>query len=96
MKKVLFVADSLSVGGLEKSLIELLKFFDHDRWQVDLYLISDGRALVNQLHQRVNLLPDSPHYHDYYAEGWASRSSWTLIWARIRYLAHWNPSPITA
>lgn len=69
MKKVLFVADSLSVGGLEKSLIELLKFFDHDRWQVDLYLISDGRALVNQLHQRVNLLPDSPHYHDYYAEG---------------------------
>lgn len=66
MKKVLFVADSLSTGGLEKSLITLLKFWDYDEYDVDLYLFSDGRALLPELNKKVNLLPDSPYFHDYY------------------------------
>ena len=68
MKRVLFVADSLSVGGLEKSLINLLKFFDHERYQVDLYLFNDGRDLLPELHEKVNLLPQSPCFHDFYCE----------------------------
>lgn len=66
MKKILFVADSLSTGGLEKSLITLLKFWNYEEYEVDLYLISDGRALLPELHEKVHLLPDSPYYHDYY------------------------------
>ena len=68
MKRVLFVADSLSVGGLEKSLINLLKFFDHERYRVDLYLFNDGRNLLPELHEKVNLLPQSPYFHDFYNE----------------------------
>ena len=68
MKRVLFVADSLSVGGLEKSLINLLKFFDHERYRVDLYLFNDGRNLLPELHEKVNLLPQSPYFHDFYCE----------------------------
>ena len=68
MKRVLFVADSLSVGGLEKSLINLLKFFDHERYRVDLYLFNDGRNLLPELHEKVNLLPQSPCFHDFYCE----------------------------
>ena len=68
MKRVLFVADSLSVGGLEKSLINLLKFFDHECYQVDLYLFNDGRDLLAELHEKVNLLPQSPCFHDFYCE----------------------------
>ena len=68
MKRVLFVADSLSVGGLEKSLINLLKFFDHERYRVDLYLFNDGRNLLPELHEKVNLLPQPPYFHDFYCE----------------------------
>lgn len=66
MKKVLFVADSLSTGGLEKSLVTLLKFWNYDEYDVNLYLFNDGRALLPELNKKVHLLPDSPYFHDFY------------------------------
>lgn len=62
MKKILIVSSSLSTGGLEKCLINLCDNFDYNKYEVDLYLFNEGRALLEKLNKNVNLLPDSPYY----------------------------------
>ncbi len=62
MKNLLIVSDSLATGGLEKTLIDLCNNLDYSKYNVDLYLFSDGRDLVPQLNKNVNLLPDSPYF----------------------------------
>lgn len=68
MKSVLFVCDSLSVGGLEKSLINLLNNFNYDKYSVDLYLFNTSGYLVNRVNSNVNILPSSPYFSDFYCE----------------------------
>lgn len=43
MKRIAFFQDNLDVGGIQKSLVNLLKNFDYEHFQVDLYL-SDRKA----------------------------------------------------
>lgn len=62
MKNLLIVADSLTTGGLEKTLIDLCNNLDYSKYNVDLYLFNEGRDLVSQLNSNVNLLPDSPYF----------------------------------
>ncbi len=62
MKDILIVVDSLTTGGLEKTLIDLCNNIDYTKYNVDVYLFNDGRDLVPQLNSNVNLLPDSPYY----------------------------------
>ncbi|MBQ4645402.1 MAG: glycosyltransferase [Clostridia bacterium] len=62
MKDILIVLDSLTTGGLEKTLIDLCNNIDYTKYNVDVYLFNDGRDLVPQLNSNVNLLPDSPYY----------------------------------
>lgn len=38
--KILFVLDSLRIGGAEKSLITLLSLLDYEKYEVDLQLIT--------------------------------------------------------
>ena len=61
-KKILIVSSSLSMGGLEKCLINFCDNFDYERFEVDLYLFNEGRVLLENLNKKVNLLPDSPYY----------------------------------
>lgn len=42
MRKVLFIIDSLTCGGAEKSLISLLPLLDYSKVQVDLMLVERG------------------------------------------------------
>ena len=65
-KKLLIVASSLSMGGLEKCLISLCDAIDYKRYEVDLYLFNEGRELLPQLNTKVRLLPDSPSYATVY------------------------------
>ncbi len=62
MKDILIVLDSLTTGGLEKTLIDLCNNIDYTKYNVDVYLFNDGRDLVPQLNSNANLLPDSPYY----------------------------------
>ncbi len=57
MKKILFVIDSLGVGGAEKSLITLLNRIDYKRYSVDLQLFSYGGAFEEYLPKDVSILP---------------------------------------
>ena len=61
-KKILIISSSLSTGGLEKCLINLSDNLDYEKYEVDLYLFNEGRALIEKLNKNVNLLPDSPYY----------------------------------
>lgn len=55
-KRVIIVADSLEIGGIERSLISMLDNFDYDNYQVDLMLYQKSGELLENLDKRVNLL----------------------------------------
>ena len=54
-KKVLFVNGHLNVGGVEKSLIDILKNFNYQEYEVDLILFEDLGDYHNELPKEVNL-----------------------------------------
>lgn len=55
-KKVIIIADSLEIGGIERSLISMLDNFDYDNYEVDLMLYQKQGELLGELDKRVNLL----------------------------------------
>ena len=57
-KKLLFVIDSLGIGGAEKSLVTLLNCIDYSRYDVDLQLFSRGGVFEKFLPKDINILPN--------------------------------------
>lgn len=57
MKRVLFVINSLDMGGAEKSLTSLLNCFDYKSYIVDLQMFRNEGALIKALPNEVNVLP---------------------------------------
>lgn len=62
-KKLLFVIESLNLGGAEKSLTTLLNLLDYDKYDVDLQLFANGGPFQDLLPKQVNLL----HNLDYFS-----------------------------
>ena len=56
-KRLLFVIDSLGVGGAEKSLVTLLGVLDYSRFEVDLQQFATGGAFSSFVPPQVNVLP---------------------------------------
>ena len=56
-KKILFIVNSLGLGGAEKSLVSLLPLFDYSKYDVDLLLFREGGIFRNFLDENVNVLP---------------------------------------
>ncbi len=54
-KKILFVNGHLNVGGVEKSLIDILKNINYDIYDIDLVLFEDLGDYINELPDKVNL-----------------------------------------
>lgn len=61
-KRILFVMNSLTVGGAEKSLISLLETIDYDCYTVDLFLFKHEGLFLSNLPSQVNLLDEQPEY----------------------------------
>lgn len=55
-KRILFVNGNLSIGGTEKSLVNLLNAIDKDKYDIDLLLIQPGRELLPQLCSGINVI----------------------------------------
>ena len=55
-KKILFVNGHLNVGGVEKSLVDLLKNIDYDLYDVDLLLFEGLGDYEKELPQEVNVI----------------------------------------
>ena len=56
-KNLLFVIPSLSAGGGEKSLVNLLTQIDYEKYHVDLFLFNHQGLFMDFLPQQVNILP---------------------------------------
>jgi len=54
-KKILFVIESLAIGGAEKSLVNLLNTLDFTGWQVDLLLTAREGLLEKEVPEFVNI-----------------------------------------
>lgn len=64
MKKILFVINSLSIGGSEKSLVSLLNILDYDKYDVDLLMLKRGEVFEKYVPNKVNIL-DIPKYYEF-------------------------------
>lgn len=57
-KKILFVINSLGLGGAEKSLTSLLSAFDYDKYNVDLLMFRAEGMFLKLLPEQVHVLPE--------------------------------------
>lgn len=60
MKKIVFVIESLHLGGAEKSLVTLLQNLDYSKFQVDLILFKTGGLFFGQLPANVKVIIQTP------------------------------------
>jgi glycosyltransferase involved in cell wall biosynthesis len=56
-KKIAIFQSDLKVGGIQKSLINLLNHIDYDKYEIDLYLISLENFYKKNLPEEVNVKP---------------------------------------
>ena len=49
MKKILFVINTMGMGGGEKSILQLLKQIDLSRYHVSLFVLTGQGELINQV-----------------------------------------------
>lgn len=61
-KKLLFIIPSLHSGGAEKSLINLLKVLDYNRYEVDLFLFKKGGVFYDILPSQVNIIEKTENH----------------------------------
>ena len=56
-QNLLFVMPSLSAGGGERSLVNLLSHMDYEKYNVDLFLLNHEGLFLELLPGQVRLLP---------------------------------------
>lgn len=86
-QRLLFVIDSLNVGGAEKSLLTLLSLLDYSRYDVDLQLFGYGGVLEKYLPKEVKLLPQLPFCRFLSLPRWRQLASLELkkLWSGWRF-----------
>ena len=62
MQKILFIIESLSCGGAEKSLVTLLQNIDYSKFEVDLLLIKKGGEFENLVSRQYMVGLDIPSW----------------------------------
>lgn len=72
MKKIVFVMPSLSAGGGEKSLINLLMHIDYSQYEVDLFLFKHDGLFMELVPKEVRILQLPPHYEQFALPIWQS------------------------
>ena len=54
-KRILFMVNSLAGGGAEKALIELLRNFDYERYDVELCVVFNIGVYLNDVPRQVKM-----------------------------------------
>lgn len=90
--KLLFVMESLGIGGAEKSLLTLLSKLDYERFDVSLLLFRHNGELMQFLPSEVHLLPEDARYA-IFASNWKTaplsylrRGDFVRAWYSLCYL----------
>ena len=55
-KKILFICSNMNIGGFQISLINLLKNFDYNSYNVDLFLLDKKGLFIQEIPKEVNLV----------------------------------------
>lgn len=84
-KKLLFVIDSLAIGGAEKSMVTLLNLLDYNRYNVDLQLFAYDGAFVQFLPKEVNVLPPLEYTRFLKKSSWMQLFDFRKLMARLSY-----------
>lgn len=84
-RNILFVNGHLNVGGVERSLVDVLKHFDFEKFNVDLLLLEDTGDYLSEIPQQVNvILKDTRNaYGSFVATCW--RNIKTRNWFCLEY-----------
>lgn len=56
MKRIAFIVNNLKIGGIQRSLINLLKNLDSKKYKVDCYLYNKNGDFINQVPSNINLI----------------------------------------
>lgn len=84
-KKILFVIDSLGIGGAERSLINLLKHIDFSRFEVSLQLFGYGGSFTYELPKNVELLPELPLFTKLHKSNLSLLKTPCLLFSKLIY-----------
>lgn len=84
-QKLLFVIDSLSIGGAEKSLVTLLRLIDYSKYEVSLQLFAHGGEFEQFLPSEINVLPPLEYTEFLRQPLWRQILRPRLLMARIKY-----------
>lgn len=85
--KLLFINPTLGLGGVERSLCDILRNFDYDKYDVDLLLYSNSGGLMKQLPENVRLV--EPNLDDCYgrfvpiAKALLKKHQYAKLWLRL-------------
>ena len=55
-KKIIFVTKALWIGGIETALVNLLKYFDYDKYGVTLLVLKAELDMLDQIHPKCRVL----------------------------------------
>ncbi|MBR0047420.1 MAG: glycosyltransferase [Bacteroidaceae bacterium] len=55
-KKILFINGHLNAGGVERSLVDVLRHFDYGKYEVDLLLLEGTGDYLEEIPQNVNVI----------------------------------------
>ena len=61
MKKIAVFQNDMGVGGIQKSLMNLLRNIDYDRLEVDLYLSQKNNFWKTDFPEKTQYLLSQPH-----------------------------------
>lgn len=56
MKSILFVINTMGMGGAENALLELLQQIDYEKYDVSLFVLTGQGELIDQIPEQVHLL----------------------------------------
>ena len=90
MKHILFINGHLNAGGVERSLVDVLKHMDYEKYTVDLLLLEDTGDYASELLPEVHVLfRDIHHTFDSFASSIRQcviAHDWMCLKLRILFL----------
>lgn len=88
MKHILFINGHLNAGGVERSLVDVLKQMDYSKYTVDLLLLEDTGDHILELPPEVNVLFRDIHhtYGSFASSIWQCLAAHDWMCLRLRFL----------
>lgn len=95
MKKRIFIfIYYLEIGGVETSLIHLLRAFDLNKYDVDLFILSHKGELMKSIPRGINILPEIDEYSQLnepislLLRNGCFKISFLRLWAKLKYFIY--------